>query len=93
MVLSHAFDRPAIAIDVHVATVAKRLGLVEKDARSGEVKVAMVPPEERRLVDCAFVRLGKKYCRTRARDAWIAYSRSFVITQSHEITNRRQDNI
>ena len=69
IVLSHAFDRPAIAVDVHVATVARRLGLVEGDAGPEEVKEALealVPPEERRLVDSAFVRLGKEYCRTRA---------------------------
>ncbi|MCW3992477.1 MAG: endonuclease III [Candidatus Bathyarchaeota archaeon] len=69
VVLSHAFDRPAIAVDVHVATVAKRLGLAEEDAGPEAVKEALealFPPEERRLVDSAFVRLGKEYCRTRA---------------------------
>ncbi|KON29821.1 hypothetical protein AC482_05435, partial [miscellaneous Crenarchaeota group-15 archaeon DG-45] len=69
VVLSHAFDRPAIAVDVHVATVAKRLGLVEEGAGPEAVKEALealVPPGERRLVDGAFVRLGKEYCRKRA---------------------------
>lgn len=69
VVLSHAFNRPAIAVDVHVETVAKRLDLVEGDAGPEEVKEALealVPPVERRLIDSAFVRLGKEYCRSHA---------------------------
>jgi len=69
VVLSHAFDGPAIAVDAHVATVAKRLGLAEEDAGPEAVKEAleaMFPSGKWRLVDGAFVRLGKEYCRTRA---------------------------
>jgi len=68
IVLSHAFNRPAIAVDVHVETVAKRLGLVAGDAGPEAVKEALealVPPRERRAVDGAFVRLGKEYCGSR----------------------------
>jgi len=68
IVLSHAFASPAIAVDVHVATVARRLGLVESDAgpeRVKEVLEGLVSPAEYRFVDNAFVRHGKEFCRTR----------------------------
>jgi len=69
IVLSHAFNRPVIAVDIHVETVAKRLGLVDKDANPEAVKKVLegyVPAEKRRFVDSAFLRLGKEYCRSRA---------------------------
>jgi endonuclease-3 len=68
IVLSHAFGKPAIAVDVHVATVAKRLGLVDEDAKPEEVKEALeglFPPERFRFVDSAFVRLGQERCGSR----------------------------
>ena len=66
IVLSHAYNVPAIAVDVHVARVARRLGLVEPKAGPEEVKAALehlVPPERYRFIDNGFVRHGKKYCR------------------------------
>ncbi len=66
IVLSHAFNVPAIAVDVHVARVARRLGLVEPRAGPEEVKAALeqlVPPERYRFIDNGFVRHGKAYCR------------------------------
>jgi len=68
IVLSYAFASPAIAVDVHVTTVARRLGLVESEAspkRVKEVLERLVPPVEYRFVDNAFVRHGKEFCRTR----------------------------
>ena len=68
VVLSYVFDRPAIAVDVHVARVAKRLGLVDDKAGVDEIKEALegvVPPERFRFVDRTFVRHGKEYCRSR----------------------------
>lgn len=68
IVLSHAFDRPAIAVDVHVATVAKRLGLVGDEANPSRIKQELeeqVPPSMYRFLDQAFVRHGKNYCRAR----------------------------
>ncbi len=68
IVLSHAFDRPAIAVDVHVSTVARRLGLVHSEAKPEDVKETLeglVTPEKYRFVDNAFVRHGKEYCRSR----------------------------
>lgn len=69
IVLSHAFDKPAIAVDTHVEKVAKRLGLVGREADPEEVKRALetlVPRGKLRFVDSAFVLLGKEYCGSRS---------------------------
>ncbi|MBA7613851.1 Endonuclease III [subsurface metagenome] len=66
IVLSHAFNVPAIAVDVHVARVARRLGFADLNAGPEEVKAALeqlVPPERYRFIDNGFVRHGKAYCR------------------------------
>lgn len=66
IVLSHAYNVPAIAVDVHVARVARRLGFAEPKAGPEEVKAALeqlVLPERYRFIDNAFVTHGKKYCR------------------------------
>jgi endonuclease-3 len=66
IVLSYAFGKPAIAVDVHVSKVARRLGLAPDDAGPERVKEALerlVPPDSYRFVDNAFVRLGKGFCR------------------------------
>lgn len=68
IVLSHAFDEPAIAVDTHVDKVAKRLGLVGREADPEEVKrilETLVPRGKLRFVDSAFVQLGKEYCQSR----------------------------
>jgi endonuclease-3 len=66
IVLSHAYNVPAIAVDVHVARVARRLGLADPKAGPEKVKAALehlVPPEKYRFIDNGFVRHGKAYCR------------------------------
>ena len=66
IVLSYAFQKPAIAVDVHVSRVARRLGLAPDDAGPERVKEALeslVPPDSYRFVDNAFVRHGKEFCR------------------------------
>lgn len=68
IVLSYAFGKPAIAVDVHVTTVAQRLGLVRMGAKPEEVKEVLeglVKSDRFRFVDNVFVRHGKEYCRTR----------------------------
>jgi endonuclease-3 len=68
IVLSHAYDIPAIAVDVHVSRVARRLGLAERDATPEEVKLALegaLPREMYRFVDSSFVRHGKETCTSR----------------------------
>jgi len=66
IVLDHAYNVPAIAVDVHVARVARRLGLADPKAGPEEVKAALeqlVRPERYRFIDNGFVRHGKEYCR------------------------------
>jgi len=66
IVLSYAYEKPAIAVDVHVSRVARRLGLAPGDAGPERVKKvleSLVPPDSYRFVDHAFVRHGKEYCR------------------------------
>ncbi len=66
IVLSHAYNVPAIAVDVHVARVARRLGFADPKAGPEEVKAALeqlVPPERYRFIDNGFVSHGKAYCR------------------------------
>jgi len=66
IVLSYAFEKPAIAVDVHVSRIGRRLGLAPDDAGPERVKEALeslVPPESYRFVDNVFVRHGKEYCR------------------------------
>ncbi len=66
IVLNHAYNVPAIAVDVHVARVARRLGLADPKAGPEEVKTALeqlVLPETYRFIDNGFVRHGKEYCR------------------------------
>jgi len=68
IVLSYSFGRPAIAVDVHVATVARRLGFAEPGAGPEEVKEALeglAPRGSYRMIDVAFVRHGKEFCRSR----------------------------
>ena len=66
IVLNHAYNVPAIAVDVHVARVARRLGLAAPNAGPEEVKQALeglVPPEMYGFIDEGFVGIGKEYCR------------------------------
>ena len=68
IVLSHSFGRPAVAVDVHVATVARKMGFADPGSSPEEVKEALeelAPMENYRLIDIAFVRHGKEYCRSR----------------------------
>ena len=66
VVLCYAYNHPTMPVDVHVAKLAKRLGLVEDNLNPESIKTdleAMVPPEKRWFVDSAFIRIGKRYCR------------------------------
>ena len=66
IVLNHAYNVPAIAVDVHVARVARRLGFADPKVGPEEVKVTLeqlVPHERYRFIDNGFVRHGKEYCR------------------------------
>ncbi len=66
IVLSYAFGKPVIAIDVHVSRVARRLGLAPDDGGPKCVKESLeslMPPDSYRFADHAFVRHGKEFCR------------------------------
>jgi endonuclease-3 len=66
IVLSYAFGKPTIAVDVHVSRVARRLGLAPDEAGPERVKESLeslVPRDSYRFVDKTFVKHGKEYCR------------------------------
>lgn len=66
IVLSIAFGLPEIAVDTHVETVAKRLGVAGPGDGYAEVKRKLenlTPPEKRRVLNQLFVLLGKEFCR------------------------------
>lgn len=66
IVLSFAFGRPEIAVDTHVDTVAKRLGIASEKAGYEEVKKAlteMVSVADAPYVNMLFVRFGRDICR------------------------------
>jgi len=68
IVLSHAYGENAIAVDVHVATVARRLGFVAPEANTEEIKKVLESlnhSEKYGFVDEAFFSHGKERCRTR----------------------------
>ena len=66
IVLSYGFGKPAVAVDVHVGRVARRIGYAPPGATPEEVKEAIEashPPEEYRFLDSALLELGKTKCR------------------------------
>jgi len=68
IVLSHGFNVPVIAVDVHVEVCSKRLGLVRKDAKYEEIRKTLeylVPEKDRYLINVGFVKFGREICRTR----------------------------
>jgi endonuclease-3 len=68
VVLSYAFLKPTIAVDVHVRRTAIRLGLAEKSSGVELVKRDLegkIRRRDRRFMDGALVRLGKDFCRAR----------------------------
>jgi len=68
IVLSYGFGEPAIAVDVHIHRVARRLGLARAEAKPEEVKHALegdLPPSEWNYADGALLQLGKDFCRPR----------------------------
>jgi endonuclease-3 len=69
VVLSYAFLKPTIAVDVHVRRTAMRLGLAEKSSGVEGVKNDLehrIREDVRRFMDSALVQLGKDFCRPRS---------------------------
>jgi endonuclease-3 len=66
IVLSVVFGRPEIAVDTHVETVSKRLGIVDEKAGYEEVKKALTTlttASDILLINHLFVRFGREICR------------------------------
>jgi len=66
IVLSAAFGRPEVAVDTHVETVAKRLGLAGEKAGYEEVKASitsLAPREALPHINMLFVKFGREICR------------------------------
>jgi endonuclease-3 len=69
VVLSYAFLKPTIAVDVHVCRTAIRLGLAVKSSGVDGVKKDLehrIREEDRRFMDGSLVKLGKDFCRPRS---------------------------
>ncbi|MCL7391147.1 MAG: endonuclease III [Thaumarchaeota archaeon] len=66
IVLSFGYNLPEIAIDTHVETVVKRLGIAEEEDKYMEIKRKLeeiTPIEKRSILNIIFVSLGKEVCR------------------------------
>lgn len=71
VVMSVAFDEPAIAVDTHVERVSKRLGIVEEDASILQVEKTLMEKIPEDLWSIAHHRLiffGRYQCPARAHD-------------------------
>jgi len=66
IVLCYAFNKPNIAVDVHVEVVSKRLGLVKKNAKYEEIrkKLEQIFKGKERIINHGFVEFGKNICLT-----------------------------
>jgi endonuclease-3 len=68
IVLSHAYGENVIAVDIHVATVARRLGFVVPEATPKKIKETLESlnhSKNYKFIDDAFFRHGKERCKTR----------------------------
>jgi endonuclease-3 len=66
IVLSFGYNLPEIAIDTHVETVVKRLGIADEEDGYMEIKrklEGITPTEKRSILNIIFVSLGKELCR------------------------------
>ena len=66
IILAYAFEKPAIAVDTHVYTIAKRLGIVDEKASHKKVEEALMdlmPKNLWRKVNISLVRFGKAICK------------------------------
>jgi len=68
IVLMYGFGKPAIAVDVHVEQVSKRLELVPQNAKSHEIEMRLekiFPLDKWYIINLGFVMFGKEICLTR----------------------------
>lgn len=67
VVVGHAFNQPAVAVDTHFSRVATRLGLCHSkspEAIEKEIK-ALIPPSEQMLVSQGLNAHGRRICKAR----------------------------
>jgi endonuclease-3 len=68
IVLSYGFRKPAIAVDVHIHRIARRVGYTPPEATPEETKIAIEQAHsepEWQFIDSAFLKHGKKVCKAR----------------------------
>ncbi|MCD6381583.1 MAG: endonuclease III [Candidatus Aenigmarchaeota archaeon] len=65
-VLAFSFDKPMIAVDVHVAIISRRLGITNSNDydQIQEDLFKITPKNKRKLVNFLLVEFGKEICRT-----------------------------
>jgi len=66
IVLMYGFNKPAIAVDVHVEICSKRLGLVSKNAKLQEIETELeklFPVNKWYIINLGFVSFGKEICK------------------------------
>ncbi len=66
IVLSLAYNEPVVAVDTHVETISKRLGIARWNAKYEEVRKSIesvTPPHLRRIVNGVLVKFGKEICK------------------------------
>lgn len=66
IVLAFVGGHPTIPVDTHVMRVSKRLGIVRKNARYEEIRLAverLIPPNRRVRMHLSLIRFGREICK------------------------------
>jgi endonuclease-3 len=66
IVLMYGFNKPVIAVDVHVEQISKRIGLVPQNAKPQEIEVKLeeiFPVDKWYLINLGLVMFGKEICK------------------------------
>lgn len=74
IVLSYAWGVDTVAVDTHVETVSKRLGVAPASAKYDELKLkleSLAPPSFRSRVNDLFVMFGREVCTKSAPKCWM----------------------
>ena len=66
IVLAYGFNKPVIAVDTHVATISRRLGLTKnyEPEKIREDLHKIIPKKYRKIINLLFVNFGKEICRS-----------------------------
>ena len=66
ILLAFVAGKPTIPVDTHVMRISKRLGIVRKNARYEETRLALertVPPRRRVAMHLSLIRFGREICK------------------------------